>query len=143
MKIIIDGRRFSTIGEFYDEMERLLTRGLTWKTGRNMDAFHDLLRGGFGVHAYGESVEFVWLHAEKSRRDFGYEATVRYWEAVLQRCHPVNRPMMQAKVEAARNQTEPTLFDIITGEILCKTSVYDHTLGFEDPAAPEQKEEKA
>ncbi len=31
-----------------------------------MDAFHDLLRGGFGVHEYGEGIEFYWVHAKKA-----------------------------------------------------------------------------
>lgn len=132
MKIIIDGSRFSTIDEFYVEMERILTKDLSWRTGRNMDAFHDLLRGGFGVHAYGERVDFIWICAEKSRQDFGYVATVRYWETILKRCHPSNRPMMTEKIKAAQAHTGPTLFDIITEEILCKTDVYDHTLRLEE-----------
>ena len=66
MRIVIDGSRFSDIGGFYDEMEHILTKDLSWRTGRNMDAFHDLLRGGFGVFEYGESVDFFWIHSEKS-----------------------------------------------------------------------------
>ena len=134
LEIIIDGAKFSTMDEFYEEMERLLTRDLSWRTGRNMDAFHDLLRGGFGVHAYGEGVDFLWLHADKSRRDFGYDATARYWEAILKRCHPVNRPKIQEKVKAAQDHTGPTLFDIISEQILCKNSVYAHTLRFAEDA---------
>lgn len=109
-KIIIDGTHFSNIDEFYDEMDiltsdeichvlldsvaresgclvsfsdrqyKLLTKNHTWRTGHNMDAFHDLLRGGFGIHEVGEGIEFYWVHADKSRQDFGYEAAVLYWE---------------------------------------------------------------
>ena len=68
MRIVIDGSRFSDIGGFYDEMEHILTKDLSWRTGRNMDAFHDLLRGGFGVFEYGESVDFFWIHSEKRVR---------------------------------------------------------------------------
>ncbi|MCI8422305.1 MAG: Barstar (barnase inhibitor) [Lawsonibacter sp.] len=71
-KLIIDGAKFSTLEEFYDEMDRLLTRDLTWRTGHNLDAFNDLLRGGFGVHEYGEALDIHWVNAAKSRRDFGY-----------------------------------------------------------------------
>lgn len=137
MRILIDGMRFSSIDEFFAEMERVLTKDLSWRTGRNMDAFHDLLRGGFGVHAYGEGVDFVWTHADKSRRELGYDAAARYWEALLKRCHPTNRPVIAEKIKAAQAHTGPTLFDLITEKILCKTSVYDHTLKLEaeDPAA--------
>lgn len=131
-KITIDGMHFSTLEEFYDEIDRLLTKDLTWKTGRSMDAFHDLLRGGFGVHEYGEGLDFYWLHAEKSRRDFGYEATALYWENILKRCHPSNRERVAAKLEAAKNQAGETLFDIIVKEILDKKCVYDHTLTFDE-----------
>ena len=44
----IDGRRFSNMAGFYDEVEQVFTCGLDWKIGRNLDAFNDILRGGFG-----------------------------------------------------------------------------------------------
>ena len=44
----IDGRRFSNMAGFYDEVERVFTFGLDWKIGRNLDAFNDILRGGLG-----------------------------------------------------------------------------------------------
>ena len=35
----IDGRRFSSMAGFYDEVERVFTFGLDWKIGRNLNAF--------------------------------------------------------------------------------------------------------
>ncbi len=127
-RITIDGTHFSTLEEFYDEIDRLLTKNLTWKTGHNMDAFHDLLRGGFGVHEYGEGMDFYWLHAKKSRCDFGYGATALYWENILKKCHPSNRERVALKVADAKNHVGETLFDIIVKQILDKKCVYDHTL---------------
>lgn len=127
-KITIDGTHFSTIDEFYNEIDKLLTRNLSWKTGHNMDAFHDLLRGGFGVHEIGERIEFYWVHSNKSRQDFGYEATALYWERILQRCHPTNYQKIALKINAAQNHEGETLFDIIIGEILDKRDWYDHIL---------------
>ena len=126
MELIIDGTCFSTLPEFFAEMERLLTRDLTWQTGRNLDAFHDLLRGGFGVYAYGERVTFRWLHADKSRQDLGYDETQRYWLDRAQKCHPSNRERMLQKAEAAKNHRGPTLFDLIAADIQDKESA--HTL---------------
>lgn len=126
--ITIDGTHFSTIEEFYDEIDQLLTHNLSWKTGHNMDAFHDLLRGGFGVHEVGEGIEFHWVHADKSRQDFGYEATVLYWEKILQRCHPTNRERVMLKIKAAKEHEGKTLFDMIVDQILYKDDFYDHTL---------------
>ena len=42
----IDGERFSTLEEFYEEIGRVLQLG-SW--GHNLDAFNDILRGGFGT----------------------------------------------------------------------------------------------
>ena len=43
----IDGDNFSSIDEFYDEISRVLVPGVEW--GRNLSAFNDILRGGFGT----------------------------------------------------------------------------------------------
>ena len=45
-QIILDGNNFSNIEEFYDEIDRLLTKDLGWKTGHNLDAFNDLQTAG-------------------------------------------------------------------------------------------------
>lgn len=131
IKITIDGAKFSTLEEFYNEIDRLLTKNLTWRTGHNMDAFHDLLRGGFGVHEYGEGVDFVWVNSDKSRQDLGYEATALFWDRIKEKCHPTNRDKMAEKAMLARKCQGETLFDIIAAQILDKNSVYDHTLTFE------------
>lgn len=130
-KIIIDGTHFSSIDEFYSEIDKLLTKDLSWKTGHNMDAFHDLLRGGVGIHEVGESIDFYWIHANKSRQDFGYEATVLYWEKILQKCHPSNYEEVMKKIEEAKNKKGETLFDIIIEEILNKNDWYEHTLSLD------------
>ncbi len=128
VSLVIDGMKFSDIKEFYLEMEQLLTKDLLWRTGRNMDAFHDFLRGGFGVHEYGQGIDFLWIHAEKIRADFGYEATELYWQEILNKCHPSNQLQIAQKVKAAKNKQGETLFDMIVQQILCKTSVYQHSL---------------
>lgn len=61
----IDGRRFSNMAGFYDEVERVFTFSLDWKTGRNLNAFNDILRGGFGRHEYGQPIHIQWLSYEK------------------------------------------------------------------------------
>lgn len=43
----IDGAHFSTLEDFYDEISRVLIPGAYW--GRNLDAFNDILRGGFST----------------------------------------------------------------------------------------------
>jgi RNAse (barnase) inhibitor barstar len=67
----IDGNNFGDMLEFYDEVERKLTRDLDWNIGRNLNAFNDILRGGFGLHEYEEPLHLSWLNTVKSRKDLG------------------------------------------------------------------------
>lgn len=67
--LIIDGKNFETLEEFYYEADKVLTKGLTWNTGHNLDAFNDLLRGGFGVHDYEEPITLIWKSSTKSKFD--------------------------------------------------------------------------
>ena len=123
--IVIDGSAFDDMPGFYDEVERKFTCGLTWKIGRNLDAFNDVLRGGFGVHEYGETIAIRWLHAGKSRNDFGYGATVEHYKNVLERCHPSNRAIFEKRLDSAKNRIGQTLFEIIV-EIITNSGNSGH-----------------
>jgi RNAse (barnase) inhibitor barstar len=63
----IDGANFSTIDGFYDEISRVLIPGATW--GRNLDAFNDILWGGFGTPE--EGFVLVWENHHLSRDRLG------------------------------------------------------------------------
>ncbi len=67
--IVIDGDNFSTEEGFYNEIDRVLTSELDWKTGHNLNAFNDLLRGGFCVHEYEEPIELIWKNSRKSKEE--------------------------------------------------------------------------
>lgn len=71
--ITIDGCNFVDFESFYQEIDRVCTRGLKWKTGHNLNAFNDLLRGGFGVYEYEEPINLVWINFERSRELMGAE----------------------------------------------------------------------
>lgn len=82
-KFIIDGRNFNTLQGFYDEVERVFTFNLDWKIGRNLDAFNDILRGGFGRHPYGEPILIQWLHYEKNKIELGCNLMKEITESIL------------------------------------------------------------
>ncbi len=69
ISVMINGKNFSTIEGFYIEVDNVLTKDLEWQTGHNLDAFNDLLRGGFGVHEYEEPIKIVWASSEKSKKE--------------------------------------------------------------------------
>jgi RNAse (barnase) inhibitor barstar len=69
----IDGNDFSTVDEFFDEISRVLILGARW--GRNLDAFNDILRGGFGTPEDGFTLR--WRNHAVSQQRLGYGETVR------------------------------------------------------------------
>ena len=64
----IDGRRFHTLEEFFDEISTVLIPGSEW--GRNLDAFNDILRGGFGTPEGGFTIR--WQNHAVSQERLGY-----------------------------------------------------------------------
>ena len=63
--IIIDGRKFSDLEGFYNLMDKTLRDDDEEIMGHNLDAFNDLLRGGFGVFD-NEHVDLHWTQFQKS-----------------------------------------------------------------------------
>lgn len=116
-ELIIDGYNFNNISEFYIEVDRIFTKDLTWETGHNLNAFNDLLHGGFGVHEYGEPITIIWNNSDKSKLDLGYNATIKHYENMLKTCHPTNINYVQALLESSQKEEGETLFDILVGII--------------------------
>src|SRR5215204_3233986 len=103
----IEGRRFHTLEEFFDEISAVLIPGSEW--GRNLDAFNDILRGRFWhrtaaspsagrITRCPRSVSAITKRSGSSRRR-------------LQRCHPSNLQAVSAELAAARAGHGPTVFD--------------------------------
>ena len=105
--LTIDGECFSTLDEFYEEVSRKLIPGADW--GHNLDAFNDILRGGFGTPD--EGFVLVWRRSDLSRERLGYAETIRQLERRLLRCHPTNRSNVKDELSRARRSEGPTSFD--------------------------------
>ena len=99
----INGNAFDDLEGFYDEIQRSL---LTAPWGRNLDAFNDVLRGGFGTPD--EGFVLRWLNSDRSRSALGYPATIRELEGRIGRCG-----FVPADLESARRGVGQTLFDIL------------------------------
>jgi RNAse (barnase) inhibitor barstar len=106
-EFVIDGLNFSTLEGFYDVISADLIPGSSW--GRNLDAFNDILRGGFGTPD--EGFKFIWRNSNMSREKLGYDETVRQLEKRLAKCHPDNRKSVQQRLEEARRHIGSTVFD--------------------------------
>jgi hypothetical protein len=103
----LDGARFSTLESFYDEVSRVLIPGSEW--GHNLDAFNDILRGGFGTPEGGFTI--LWRAHMLSAERLGYPETIRQLELRLERCHPANRASVLQQLAQARRGEGPTVFE--------------------------------
>lgn len=114
----IDGRDFATLEEFYEVVSQVLIPNAAW--GRNLDAFNDILRGGFGTPE--EGFVLRWKNSQASRERLGYEETVRQLENRLTTCHSSNRQFVQNDLARAMTRVGPTVFDWLVEiiEIHCR-----------------------
>lgn len=110
----IDGGEFDTLEAFFEVVGRTLVPGAAW--GHNLDAFNDILRGGFGTPETGFVIR--WRNAGASRKRLGHAETVRQLRARLERCHPSNRKSVEAGIAAARAGRGSTVFDWLVEIIL-------------------------
>lgn len=104
---IIDGSQITSLEAFYDEISRVLIPGHQW--GRNLDAFNDILRGGFGTPDEGFTLK--WSFSAASKEHLGYPETVRQLEIRLECCHPSNRESVARMLTDARLGVGETVFD--------------------------------
>lgn len=102
----IDGERFSTLEEFYDEIDRVMHLS-HW--GHNLDAFNDILRGGFGTPEIGFAIR--WKNHKTSQERLGYAETARQLKLRLEHCHPESRETVLQYLKDAEQQQDQTVFD--------------------------------
>jgi hypothetical protein len=102
----IDGSRFSTLEEFYLEIDRVMQLA-SW--GHGLDSFNDILRGGFGTPEEGFTI--LGKNHEISRGRLGYPETVRQLKLRLKRCHPSNRESVARQLKDAEDGRGGTAFD--------------------------------
>jgi Barstar (barnase inhibitor) len=107
-EFVLDGGTFTDLAGFFTAVTSALG---THPWGRNLDAFNDILRGGFGTPESGFVLR--WVNSVLSAERLGWEETIRYVERKLTTCHPDNVPYVQADLETARRHEGQTLFDII------------------------------
>lgn len=107
VRLEIDGSRILTLESFYEEVTRVLVPRTYW--GHNLDAFNDILRGGFGTPDDG--FHLVWRNHAQSRLELGYPETARQLEQRLANCHPANRERVSHELAEARAGRGSTAFD--------------------------------
>lgn len=104
---IIDGQHFSTLEEFAETFSQVVLPDWCWQG--NLDAFNDILAGGFGTPE--EGFILVWKNSHLSKTRLGYEEAVRQLHHRLEQCHPTNRGRVAQELTQAQQQLGPTVFD--------------------------------
>jgi RNAse (barnase) inhibitor barstar len=94
----IDGAAFSSLEGFFDEVSRKLIPDAIW--GKNLDAFNDILRGGFGTPEDGFVLR--WLNSNASREQLGFAETVRQ----LRRRLRSDRPLVIEQLRQAESRED-------------------------------------
>lgn len=107
---VIDGSKVTSLEAFWDQISEILIPGAFW--GRNLDAFNDILRGGFGTPEDGFILR--WRDSAVSKDNLGYPETVRQLRLRLDRCHPTNRVRVRNELIEAENGMGATVFDWLT-----------------------------
>jgi RNAse (barnase) inhibitor barstar len=121
--ITLDGTKFSTFETFFNEVENKLTQNLEWKIGRNLDAFNDILCGGFGIHDWDDYLVIKWSNSHKSQNDLGWNETIKYLENKLESCDISNTQNVSKDLELAQQHIGKTLYEIIVGIIKSHDSI--------------------
>jgi RNAse (barnase) inhibitor barstar len=103
----IDGARFDSLEQFYDEVSAVIVPGFRW--GRNLDAFNDLLRGGFGTPEGG--FEIRWKNHQLSRSRLGHREMAKRLREMLRRSHGSHRLRLLGRLLLAHLRLGPTVFD--------------------------------
>jgi RNAse (barnase) inhibitor barstar len=103
----IDGTDFTSLDEFYDAISKNLIPSAAW--GRNLDAFNDILRGGFGTPR--EGFVLRWKNTDLSRERLGYPETIRQLRSRLAKCRSDHRDRVADELARAEALKGKTVFD--------------------------------
>ena len=111
--ITIEGSSIHDIHSFYQEINRVFMEGEDWKIGDSLDAFDDLLYGGFGALDGDAPVTLEWKDIGISRTTLGMDATREYYQQKLLPGSPFNRVAFTLKLTELNEGRGQTYFDII------------------------------
>lgn len=112
-QIIINGSAIKDLVSFYEEINRVFMSDENWKIRNSLDAFNDLLYGGFGAVKTAEPIDLIWLDIERSKEALGYKATKAFYEEKLKPGSLFNKALFERKLALLESGTGETYFDII------------------------------
>jgi RNAse (barnase) inhibitor barstar len=105
--VTIDGAGFTDLSGFFDQFRQRAQLGSA--SAHNLDAFNDVLRGGYGTPQGGFVLR--WQHHALSRQRLGYAETARQLRRMLATCDPHNRASVRRDIAQALSHKGSTVYD--------------------------------
>lgn len=113
LRITLEGKEITNISSFYRQMNDRLMQDEDWKLAESLDAFDDLLYGGFGkLKDYGH-LEIEWKDIDISRKNLGVEITKAYYLSKIYPNSPYNQPYFKERLEELERGAGNTYFDLL------------------------------
>ena len=111
--ITIEGKNITDIATFYQEINRVFMSNENWKIAPSLDAFNDLLYGGFGAIDSKELTTLIWKNFEENRKTLGLKTTKKFYESKLTAPEIYNINFVKGKITALESSNGSTYFEII------------------------------
>lgn len=80
---VLDGSKITDRDTFFSEVESKMTDNPGFKMGHNLDAFADVLSGGFGKHYPGEKFAVLWENYGISEKSLDPEFLLKVYKIML------------------------------------------------------------
>ena len=111
--LTIMGQNVADIRSLYDEINRVFMAGEDWNLEQSLDAFNDMLYGGYGAMAGQEPKIIVWQDIEISKMALGVEATREFWQKKLLQPEVFNTELIRTQLFELEGGVGKTYFEII------------------------------
>ena len=112
-QIIIEGSKITDKASLYEEFNQKLMPNEDWKMGESLDAFNDVLYGGFGEIVGNEAVQIIWKNFDENKNLFGYEFTLNFYLEKLKFPEKFNVAFFEKSIDDLRKGIGKTYFQII------------------------------
>lgn len=111
--IVVDGSKIKDIKSFYEEINSVFMQNEDWKLGESLDAFNDMIYGGFGEINGKEEIRLIWKNFEKSKVALGLDPTLAFYENKIKSPEIYNIDFILGKISDLKAGKGQTYFDII------------------------------
>ncbi|MCT1531304.1 barstar family protein [Sphingobacterium daejeonense] len=112
-EFVIDGNRIKDKSSLYEEINRQFMQEESWQLAESLDAFDDLLYGGFGAIKEKEEIKIVWLNFDSNKEAFGLDFTRNFYKEKLEHPENFDSKLVQRQLDELERGEGQTYFEII------------------------------